>query len=294
MTARAQDDNAEGEMMHFLQFVRDVVPLVALGAMLSLLVPREQATAQAGTGTVSGVVTVVATGRTLADVGVTLDDAAHTTLTDSTGRFRFAGVSAGEHSITARRIGYGAVSAKITVNAGAEVAVDVEFTSVATQQLDPVNVTADSQRFIGKLAGMEHRRSINAGGTYITSVALDSAAGRSLAWVLARKLSGGAHLVMNNRTGAMLLSSGRGRTSGRTMPPADPSDPRSPRACWAQVYLDGLPIYSIKQGGMPVPDLRDFGVESLSAIEYYAGDAQTPSEFAGEGASCGTLVIWTK
>ena len=38
----------------------------------------------------------------------------------------------------------------------------------------------------------------------------------------------------------------------------------------------------------------DIPVESLSGVEYYAGDAQTPSEFAGEGSVCGTIVFWTK
>jgi hypothetical protein len=139
---------------------------------------------------------------------------------------------------------------------------------------------------------MEHRRSIHAGGTFITGAELDSAAGRSLPALLARKLPG-AQITSYGRTGGALLSSGRGRTSGRQMPLADPIDPRSPRACYAQVYLDGMRIYSIKYG-QAVPDLRDFPPESLAAVEYYAGDAQTPSEFAGEGAMCGTIVLWSK
>jgi hypothetical protein len=54
-------------------------------------------------------------------------------------------------------------------------------------------------------------------------------------------------------------------------------------------------IYSTKYGSaMAVPDLRDIPVESLSGVEYYAGDAQTPSEFAGEGSACGTIAFWTK
>jgi hypothetical protein len=120
-----------------------------------------------------------------------------------------------------------------------------------------------------------------------------AAAGGSLPFVLARKLPG-AQITMYGRTGGALLSSGRGRMSGRQLPPADPVDPKSPRGCWAQVYLDGMRIYTTKYGGMAVPDLRDIPVESLAGVEYYAGDAQTPSEFAGEGAVCGTIVFWTK
>ena len=95
----------------------------------------------------------------------------------------------------------------------------------------------------------------------------------------------GAQIRMYGRTGGALLASGRGRMSGRELPLADPVDPKSPRGCWAQVYLDGMRIYSTKYGSaMAVPDLREIPVESLSGVEYYAGDAQTPSEFAGVGA----------
>ena len=282
-----------GERMLRLRAMISALRSIAV-TLVVVVITSTSAVAQGATGTVSGVVTAIGTTRALSGVGVTLDDGVHTALTDSTGRFRFTGVSVGDHSLTARRIGFASVTAKIAVAAGDDLGVDVELEASKVQQLEEVKVTADSQRrFVGKLAGMEHRRSINAGGTFITSAELDSMADRSLPYVLARKLSS-ARLTQNGRSGAMLLSSGRGRTSGRTLPPADPYDPKSPRGCWAQVYLDGVRIYSIKYGGMAVPDLRDYRVETLSAIEYYAGDAQTPSEFAGEGASCGTIVIWTK
>ena len=42
------------------------------------------------------------------------------------------------------------------------------------------------------------------------------------------------------------------------------------------------------------PDIDSFLPEHIAAIEYYAGPATTPTEFAGTGASCGTIVIWTR
>jgi len=268
------------------------VALLALIPLLSLLVPRLRAAAQAGGGTVTGVVTMMGSARPLAGVSVVLGDAAQTATSDSAGRYRIAGIPSGDHVLTARRIGFGSASARITVVAGTEATVDVQLLASTAVQLEEVRVTADAPRS-GKLAGMEHRRSIHAGGTFITEAELDSAAGRSFPSVIARKLSG-AQITMNPRTGGALLGSGRGRTSQRVLPPADPSDPRSPRGCWAQVFLDGVRIYSIKYDALAVPDLRDFRPETLAAVEYYAGEAQTPSEFAGEGAVCGTIVIWTK
>jgi hypothetical protein len=241
---------------------------------------------------VSGTVRVRGCGRPLVGASVSLDGSALVATSDSAGRFRITGIPGGAHVITARRIGFESVTAEISVGVSGETVVDVELQPSAAVQLGEVRVTADSQ-VRGKLAAMEHRRSIQAGGTFITAAELDSAAGRSLPYVLARRLSG-AQLTQYGRTGAMLLASGRGRTSGRPLPAADPVDPRSPHGCWAQVYLDGVRIYSIRDGGLAVPDLREFRVETLAGIEYYAGEAQTPSEFAGEGATCGTIALWTR
>jgi hypothetical protein len=264
-----------------------------IAAVLALMsAPGGVATAQPAVGGVTGIVTVLGSERPVGGASATLEATPRVAASDSAGRYRITGVPPGDYVLTVRRIGFESVSARISVAAGAEVNADVELQPSVPTQLEEVRVVADSQRW-GKLAAMEHRRSINAGGTFITSAELDSAAGRSLPSVLAKKLPG-ARITVYGRTGGALLSSGRGRTSERMLPPADPIDPRSPRGCWAQVYLDGVRIYSIKHGGMAVPDLRDYRVETLAAVEYYAGEAQTPSEFAGEGASCGTIVLWTK
>jgi hypothetical protein len=267
--------------------------LAIMSALLATAAPDRRLCAQGTGSAVSGVVTVLEGAQPLAGASIVLDESQHTAASDSAGRYRITGVPPGDYVLTVRRIGFEAVSARITVVAGSELTADVQLKpSVSVQQLGEVRVTADSQRW-GKLAAMEHRRDIHAGGTFITAAELDSAAGRSLPTVLARKLPG-AQITLYARTGGALLSSGRGRTSQRELPLADPADPRSPRGCYAQVYLDGMRIYSIKHNGMAVPDLRDFRVESLSGVEYYAGEAQTPSEFAGEGAACGTIVLWTR
>jgi hypothetical protein len=267
---------------------------MAAGISMLLAVPFVEVRAQAAVGSVTGFVTVIGSERPVSGATMTLDGSRHGAVSDSTGRYRIVGVSPGDYVLTFRRIGYESASVRITVGAGGEVTADVDLNPSVPAQLDVVHVVADVQPR-GKLAGMEHRRSSQAGGTFITSLELDSAvaAGRSLPFVLARKLTG-AQIVTSGRAGGALLSSGRGRMSGRQLPPADPADPKSPRACWAQVYLDGMRVYSTKHVGMPVPDLRDIPIASLSAVEYYAGDAQTPSEFAGEGAVCGTIVFWTK
>jgi hypothetical protein len=269
-------------------------PAVIIGVAALLAAPCRQASAQERLATITGIVTVTSSDRPVSGATVTLDESRHGGTSDSAGRYRIVGVPSGDYVLTIRRIGFESVSARISVGAGTELSADVDLSPSVPTQLAEVRVVTEFQPR-GKLAAMEHRRSIQAGGTFITGVELDSAvaAGRSLPFVLARKLHG-AQFTMYGRTGGALLSSGRGRMSGRELPPADPADPKSPRACWAQVYLDGMRIYSTINGGMTVPDLREIPLGSLAAVEYYAGDAQTPPEFAGEGAVCGTIAFWTK
>jgi hypothetical protein len=41
-------------------------------------------------------------------------------------------------------------------------------------------------------------------------------------------------------------------------------------------------------------DLNTITPESIEAIEYYAGAAQTPVKYSRLGSNCGVLVIWTR
>lgn len=63
--------------------------------------------------------------------------------------------------------------------------------------------------------------------------------------------------------------------------------------CWMQVVMDGTVLYS--HGSVrPKPDfLHDFDVAALEAIEVYRSGAETPIEFSGPGADCGTIVLWS-
>ncbi len=78
-------------------------------------------------------------------------------------------------------------------------------------------------------------------------------------------------------------------------PAGDASDQQrgAHAACYAQVILDGVRVYQ------PEKDERLFDVNTISpterqAVEFVPGPAETPAEYGGTGASCGTLVLWTK
>jgi hypothetical protein len=50
----------------------------------------------------------------------------------------------------------------------------------------------------------------------------------------------------------------------------------------------------MNQGSAAEPfDVNSIPPETIEAIEWYAGPAQTPSEYNNLNTACGVLVIWT-
>ena len=89
----------------------------------------------------------------------------------------------------------------------------------------------------------------------------------------------GARIVPMGRSGANLTSA-RGQRS------------ITGGSCYAQIYLDEKPVY-MGRPGEPVPDINEFLVHQIEAIEYFAGAAETPSKYTNLNSGCGVLVIHT-
>jgi hypothetical protein len=61
------------------------------------------------------------------------------------------------------------------------------------------------------------------------------------------------------------------------------------------VYLDGALYWSPDMGQVrQPPDLSQFNPLDYQAVEVYRSDAELPIEYAGPGASCGVLLLWTR
>lgn len=60
---------------------------------------------------------------------------------------------------------------------------------------------------------------------------------------------------------------------------------RAPMQCYPEYWVDG----QLNNSWGPVMPVRD-----IEALEVYTGPADTPGEFAGRTAGCGTIVIWTR
>lgn len=215
--------------------------------------------------------------------------------TEAGGAFRIAGIDPGTYQVTVRHLGHRLLNAALTFTAGDSVGTDFVLVP-EVPVLDTAHVVASAAAAFltaGKMAGFFHRRQRHVGNA-IDSVVLDRERSRPLAEILQSHFQ--IH-VIRMIGGAGAIASPRGTTSvdPAHMPSPDAGDKLrgASAACYAQVYLDGIRVYT------PGPNKQLFDVNSvqpseLTAAEFFSGPAQTPSEYGGTGASCGTLLLWTK
>lgn len=165
----------------------------------------------------------------------------------------------------------------------------IVLTPRRTIELAPVVVAAERPSGI---PGFDQRRG-EGFGKFITRSKMDSLGGGSLADAL-RRTATRLRLVRHCQGGMALASATPGGVSLSSRPHRDPLGTcQMPQECYAQLFVDGMRVYSMSLPGVP-PRLDAFTLGSLEAVEYYAGGSQVPLQFGGTGASCGTLVLWTR
>lgn len=216
------------------------------------------------------------------------------TRTDSHGRFRIERLRAGRYEVLIRMPGFRAITDMVSITEGAELTKEYKL-SGHISTLDSVRVTARTEYLSARMRTFERRRA-EGFGKFFTAEQLRKNEDLPLRAVLAR-VPGLRFVTYESATFAALA---RGMGSLRA-PRAVPWDASSPRQCWVQIYLDAIRIYApmarsreSPDAGQPVPNVDDYRVRDLEAAEFYAGPAETPAELGGTGATCGTLVLWTR
>jgi hypothetical protein len=266
--------------------------LAAAVALLSASMAAAQAAApNAPTAGINGMVITSLGRKPLEGAVVSLTEAKRSVTTTSSGAYQILGVAPGSYALTVRKLGFDPINVRITLQASQVVDADMELEAATVQRLEGVTVRADST-LRGPMVQIANRMRYNAGGNFMLRAELDSARGRPVSDLL-RKRARGAHLIFYASKGAMLLATSRGMISIEKVPRAEPGNPSSPIGCFCQVYLDGVRIYS-PTGMSPAPDLGQYDAGSLEAVEYYPGPSTTPLEYGGDGAACGTLLLWTR
>lgn len=243
----------------------------------------DSATAQ--NGSVVGKVTD-SRGVPIGGVEVTIGKAGLRATTTDSGTFKLSAPS-GTHRISFRRLGYSPVFDSVTF-ADDEVTDRRFVLANAVVSLDPVTVakplSVNMRRF-------EDRRRTQQ-GSFIDWSDIQRNETQPLRSVLARKLPG---VQFVGYRGALFAASMRGNTQldRRMRIRAVIADPRSPTACFLQVFLDGTRMYA-PDGTADAINLNDFHTKDFEAVEYYAGSVNTPPEFSSSWSACGTLVLWTR
>ena len=222
----------------------------------------------------------------LVGVEIALPAAQRGVRTDDRGVFRLSAVNPGRYQVIVRAPGFQPKTDTIEIEFDTEFAKDYRLTP-AVSELDSVRVTASGTPLTAGMRTFERRRAMGM-GTFILPAELRKNEEVSLRFVLTR--IPGLRLVLYES--ATFAASARGPTSNN-LPRAIPWDTNSPRRCWVQIYLDAIRIYT-PAASQPAPNVDEFKVRNLEAVEFYAGRAATPAELGGATATCGTLVLWTR
>lgn len=254
-----------------------------LAAFGPLLLALPAATPAAAQSTLTGIVLDQASGRPLSSVEVAIEALGKTTRTDSTGRYTLPDLSAGTHTVRVRLVGYKPLTFTVQLVEGETHRTNFMLDR-APVRLDSVVVVARSER----LREFEDDRRLGLGHTW-TGAELEAQHVQRVAEAFDRVAS--ARVLRGHGNAAWVYNSRPGRPARN--PDLGDFIRGAQRACYANVFLDGVQVYHGRDGE-PLFDLNELRVDEIEGIEYYAGPAETPARYSSLDMSCGVIVIWTK
>ena len=261
---------------------------------IAIAVAAPMQAAAPATTTFSGRVVKELDKAPIADVDVVLPGTSISGSTNAQGEFRIANVPAGKHTIQLRKIGYSFSDQQIDFVAGTPVERTLTMSNITT--LDSVSVTARNAPRDELLLSFEEHRKTGL-GKFITKDELEKRPNTKVATLIEQ--FPGIQITRGAPGVAWLLGNSRGvkSMSSKGAPPCEPvkeDDPKGggrycPEYCYPHVFVDGVDISKTE-----VPNINRYVSDQLVGVEYYAGGARLPSEYAVLNARCGVLVLHTK
>ncbi len=227
------------------------------------------------TATVQGTVTDAGTGAPVAEVSVSISGLLQAT-TDALGRYRLAGVQAGDVSLRVRRLGYRGQSIAVTLSVGQVLTRDIQIASSAIS-LDEVVITGT--------AGDERRKAQAATVADIAvSNLMEVAPIRSVQQILQSRVAGVSMLSASGTSGSSNQIRVRGVSSISLS-----NEPL--------LYVDGVRVATgggtaFFTGGQAYERLHDIDPDDIESIELVKGPAA--ATLYGADASTGVIQIITK
>jgi hypothetical protein len=235
--------------------------------------------ALAQTAALAGTVATDSSERRLPNAEISFPKFNRNTRSDSAGNFRVAGLEAGVHDVVIRLIGYEQISTTLKFEEAKTLRAKFLLRPTATP-LAEVSVKDTVSPYRIRLADFEARRKTGI-GRFLTAEVFEAAAGSHLGEVITMKLPN-ARLTRYQGIDGVIASTRSGVGLGRGSRPGTP--------CPMQVILNGQVMY---RGEMTPFSLREVTTAHVIGLEFYSV-ANTPAQYGGTGASCGTVAIWTK
>ncbi len=245
---------------------------------LNIQAPRELARLR-------GVVVRADNDSGLADVEVRLSRMTRVARTDSYGIFVVDSLIPGPYTVLFRRVGFLPDSHSVTVREGNNERLRVRLRAT-TPTLAEVTVRASTTPLPLQLHGFEERRAARV-GRFIGPDDLEKFPGRALSSLVQQKVAGFqvVRITRGSLSGGSALATRRFQNTGARRP--------QDAVCFAQVFVNGQRVSQPGSGAEPY-DIDALRPEEVLGMEFYRGAAETPTEFNGPMAACGTVVIWTK
>lgn len=263
-----------------------------VGATAAQLILATPLAAQAHTGAIQGNV-IDATGRPLSGVEASLSNTSLHATSDSAGVFLLGDIPPGRYALVLRRVGYERL--QFTASIFADDTIRSPMTMHASaRQLDTV-VTKARQPTTDEATDFDLIRKSGV-GIIFDSTEIAQHSGDRVSDLLRFKASG---ITYKQRSGCGGLALAAGNGVGL---PVDMKGSKqlghgmctAPDACYYQVYVDGMRVYSYDRSTVP-PNIDDIADASLiHGIEVYTSGARTPAQYNSTGAACGTIVFWLK
>jgi carboxypeptidase family protein/TonB-dependent receptor-like protein len=241
-----------------------VRPVLTLLASLHLTVALPAGGQDVATAT-SGIIGRIFDERTnevLVDVLLFLDTARRDIPISSQGRFVLSNLAPGKHRLEVRAIGYRPYVLDLALTPGQvlERQLPMVFTG---DRLPELAVEARNSKLLPRYNDFERRRA-NGIGAYITRDEIRArgymSMGDALRTIKGVRVNCGVVECLIHMT-------------------------RATEGCFPTYYVDGRRARSFAES-TPISDVQ--------GIEVYRGAAEMPGEFAGDGAMCGVIAIWTR
>jgi outer membrane receptor for Fe3+-dicitrate len=132
----------------------------------------------------------------------------------------------------------------------------------------------------------ERRRARENGGSFVGRETLARFEQATMSEALRQVPGINVQRVFTPRGSINALASSRGGAAGSLR------SQNATKWCYYQIYIDGVRVYT-PDSGEP-PDLDTFRPNDFDAVEIYRGLAETPPQYGGTGASCGTVLFWSR